>query len=91
MRGRETGEREGLKVIKDRGKTRECATDIGHTRKRILCVDPNIYMHTRRNPSSGCWRAVKRVGDVLQPPEAGWGEAVYVVVTTPPSSTASTT
>jgi RNA recognition motif-containing protein len=39
-----------------------------------------------RNPTSGCWRAVKRVGDVLHPPEAGWGEAVYIVVVIPPTS-----
>jgi len=33
-----------------------------------------------RNPSSGAWRALRVVQDVIYPPSEGWGDKLYSVV-----------
>ena len=51
-----------------------------------LCAVVTVLLlctHYYRNPTTGGWRAVKIAGEVLHPPEGGWSDIVYVVVTPP--------
>ena len=56
--------------------------------RAVVTVLP-LCSHYCRNPTTGGWRAVKIAGEVLHPPEGGWSDIVYVVVTPPVKVTGS--
>ena len=55
----------------------------------IIVCSSNCFTSIYRNPTTGGWRAVKIAGEVLHPPEGGWSDIVYVVVTPPVKVTGS--